>query len=73
MRSHPDPHGNRLPADLVEGVGESLELIVAWATWRPGTHVALPDIDAKRLEKITRECDVIGDGFRDLVGIDEVC
>src|SRR5262249_11285876 len=72
MRSQPDSHCNRVPADLVERVGESLQLIVARPARRPVAHVALPDIDAERLEKIARERDVIGDRLRNLIGIDEV-
>ena len=68
-----DPHGNRLPADLVEGVGESLQLIVARTAGRPRAHIALPMVAAERLEKIARERHMIGNGLRDLIRIDEVC
>ena len=72
MRSHPYSHRHRLSADLIEAVGESLELIVVRAAWRPRAHIALPDGDAERLEKIARECHVIGDRPGDLIWIDEV-
>ena len=72
MRSQPDSHRNRLSADLVERVGESLELIGARAACRPCAHIALPESGAERLEKIARERHVVGNRLRDLIGIDEV-
>jgi hypothetical protein len=72
MRRQSDSHGNRLPADLVEGVGESFELVVARTAGRAAPHVDLPVVAAERLEKITGEGHVIGDGFGDLPRIDEV-
>src|SRR5262245_55416533 len=47
MRSHPDAHGNCLPADLVERAGQSLQLVVARPARRPVPHVAFPDRDAE--------------------------
>ena len=73
MRRQPDSHGNRLPADLVEGVGESLELIVARTAGRTLAHVDLPVVAAERLEKIAGEGHMIGNGFGDLLRIDEIC
>src|SRR5205809_7813743 len=72
MRSHPYPHGKRLPADLAERVGESLELIVAGAAGRPCPHIALPMAGAERLEEIASECHMIGDGLRNSMRIDEI-
>ena len=72
MRRQSDPHGNRLPADLVEGVGESLELIVARTTGRTLAHVDFPMVASERLEKITGEGHMIGNGLGDLVRIDEI-
>ena len=66
MRRQSDSHCNRLPADLVEGVGKSLELIVARTAGRTLAHVDLPMVAAERLEKITGEGDMIGNGFGDL-------
>ena len=52
MRRHPDAHRNRLPADLVQRVGEPLELIVARAAGGTLPHVALPQRRAERLQKV---------------------
>jgi len=73
MRRQSDSHGNRLPADLVEGVGESLELIVARTAGWTLAHIDLPMVAAERPEKITGEGHMIGNGFGDLVRIDEIC
>ena len=73
MRRQPDSHGNGLPADLVERVGEPLQLIVARAAGRAPPHVDLPMVAAQRLQKVSREGHMIGDGFGDLVRIDEIC
>jgi len=62
MRCQSDFHGNRLPADLVEGVGESLELIVARTAGRTLSHVDF-HVAGERLEKITGERHMIGNGL----------
>src|SRR5260370_12631969 len=64
MRRQSDSHGNRLPADLVEGVGESLELIVARTAGRTLAHVDLPMVAAERLAKISGDEHTIGTGSR---------
>ena len=73
MRRQSDAHGDRLPADLVERVGEPLELLVARAAGRTRAHVDLPMVAAERLQEIAGEGHMIGNGFGDLVRIDEIC
>ena len=68
MRRQPDAHRDGLPADLVQGVGEPLELIVARTAGRTLPHVDLPMVAAERLKKITGERHVIGNGLGDLSG-----
>src|SRR5712692_8331978 len=72
MRRQPDSHDNRLPADLVERVGESLELIVARTAGRTPAHIDLPMAAAERLEKITGEGHMIGNGSWDLLRVNEI-
>src|SRR6266508_6784298 len=72
MRRQLDPHGQCVPADLAERVGESLELIVTGTAERPGAHIAFPMRRTERLAKIARECYMIRNGFRDLILIAEV-
>src|SRR5262245_27085172 len=72
MRREADADGNRLPADLVQRVGEPLQLIVGRTAWRPVAHVALPQIAAEGLEKLARERHVIGNRLRGLILVDEV-
>src|SRR5580658_7946265 len=72
MRRQPDPHFDRLPADLVEGVGQSLELIVARTAGRALVHIDLPMVAAVRMEKITDEGHMVSNGFGDPVRTDEI-
>jgi len=58
-----DSHVNGLPADLVKSVSESLELIVARTASRTLAHIDLIVAAPERLKKVTRESDVIGNGF----------
>src|SRR5579864_3702720 len=60
-----DSHGDGLPADLIEGVGESFELIVARTAGRTLPHIDLVMAAATRLEKIAGEGYVIANGLRD--------
>ena len=72
VRRKADAHGNRLPPDLVQRVGQPLELIVAGAARRPLPHVALPERRLERLKEVARERHVIGDRLRRLSGVDEI-
>src|ERR1043166_7089380 len=72
MRRQPYPHLNRLLADFVERVRKPLELIIARTAWRTLAHIDLPMVAVERMEKITSEGHMIGDGFRDAVWIDEI-
>src|SRR5215831_9309298 len=72
MRRQSDSHRNRFPADFVESVGESLELIVARTARRAAPHIDLPMVAPKRLQKVTGEGHMIGNGFGNLLGVDEV-
>src|SRR4051812_18707108 len=73
MRRQSDSHGNRLPAELVESVGESLKLFVAWTARRTLAHIDLPMVGAEGLQKITGECHMIRHGFGNLLRIDKIC
>ena len=67
-----DAHRDGLPADLVEGVGEALELLVTRAAGRALAHVDLIVAAAAGLEEIASEGDMIGDSFRDRFLVDEI-
>src|SRR5687768_10559822 len=66
MRRHANTHGNRLTPDLIERVGEPLELIVAGPTGGTLPHIAFPERRFERLQKVAREGDVIRNRFRRL-------
>src|SRR6202051_4398131 len=63
MRGEPDAKGDGLPADFIEGVGEYLELIVAWSSFGTAAHVCIPMIAATRGEKVVGKIHHSGDEF----------
>ena len=63
MGSQPDPEGYRLSADLVECIGQPLELILVRAAFRAATHITLPMVAAARRKKIAREAHHFSDQF----------
>src|SRR5215831_5700333 len=67
-----DSHRNRLSADFVDSVGESLELIIAWTARRTAAHIYLPMVTPERLQKVTCERYMIGNCFGNLRRIDEI-
>src|SRR6202051_521411 len=73
MRCEPDAKGDGLPADFIEGVGEYLELIVAWSSFGTAAHVGLPMIAAtggeKVVGKIHHSDDKVGVDLRVYAGI----
>jgi len=72
MRRKFDSHGDGLPADLVEGVGEPLELIVTRTAGRTPAHVHLIVAAAAGLKEIANEGHVVGNGFGDRFLVDEI-
>ena len=63
MRGQPDAKGDGLPADFIEGVGECLELVVAWSSFGTAAHVGLPMIAATGGEKVVGKFHHGGDEF----------
>ena len=65
-------HFDCLSTDLVERVGESLQLIVRGSAFRSLSHVAFPHVAPEREQKVSGESDMVFDGLWDFSWINEV-
>src|SRR5579863_6486903 len=70
MWRQPDAEGDSLPADFIEGVGQYLELVFAWSSFRTAAHVGLPMIATTGGEKVVSKIHHGGDEFGVAFGID---
>src|SRR5882757_2344157 len=63
MWCQPYAEGYGLPANFIEGVGEYLELVIAWSCFGPAAHVGLPMIAATGGEEVAGKIHHRGDEF----------